>query len=140
MLLEEYYFLGKNAKLSPKWSGPHEIISLKGTHNVELLMNKKKKVIVSVDRIKPYCLPTTMVLPDEEEEVFTRTDQAPAQAPVLLQRPGKEETIHPTQPFTYEDKEVSPRPLIRKRGRPSKSRSPLDNPDATTTVSPRHNK
>jgi hypothetical protein len=57
VLLEEYYFLGKNVKLAPKWSGPHLIISLKGTHNVELLINEKKKVIVNVDRIKPYRIP-----------------------------------------------------------------------------------
>jgi hypothetical protein len=30
VLLEEYYFLGKNTKLAPKWSGPHVILSLKG--------------------------------------------------------------------------------------------------------------
>ena len=57
VLLEEYYFLGKNTKLAPKWSGPHPIVSLKGTHNVELLINEKKKVIVNVDRIKPYRIP-----------------------------------------------------------------------------------
>ena len=27
VLLEEYNFLGKNPKLSPKWSGPHIILS-----------------------------------------------------------------------------------------------------------------
>jgi hypothetical protein len=53
VLLEEYYSLGKNTKLAPKWSGPHVILSLKGIHNVELLIQNKKKVIVNVDRIKP---------------------------------------------------------------------------------------
>ena len=62
VLLEEYYFLGKNTKLSPKWSGPHEIVALKGTHNVELFTDKKKKMIVNVDRIKPY----TLAIPSEE--------------------------------------------------------------------------
>jgi hypothetical protein len=33
------------------------ILSLKGTHNVELLIQGKKKVIVNVDRIKPYQIP-----------------------------------------------------------------------------------
>ena len=61
VLLEEYYFLGKNTKLSPKWSGPHVILSLKGTHNVELLIQGKKKVIVNVDRIKPYQVPEAPV-------------------------------------------------------------------------------
>ena len=66
VLLEEYYFLGKNTKLSPKWSGPHEIVALKGTHNVELLTDKKKKVIGNMDRIKPYTLaiPRAVSKPD----------------------------------------------------------------------------
>jgi hypothetical protein len=46
VLLEEYNFLGENQKLSPKFSGPHIILSLKGTHNAEILMNNKCKVIV----------------------------------------------------------------------------------------------
>jgi hypothetical protein len=77
VLLEEYYFLGKNVKLAPKWSGPHLIISLKGTHNVELLVNEKKKVIVNVDRIKPYRIPeapTTTFRPWEERPQPTNGD------------------------------------------------------------------
>ncbi len=54
VLLEEYNFLGKNPKLSPKWSGPHIILSLKGTHNAEILMTNKRKVIVNIERLKPY--------------------------------------------------------------------------------------
>jgi transposase InsO family protein len=54
ILLEEYNFLGRNTKLCPKWSGPHTIINLKGTHCVELLLNNNRKTIVNVDRIKPY--------------------------------------------------------------------------------------
>ncbi len=50
VLLEEYYFLGKNAKLAPKWSGPHLILSLKGTHNVELLINDKKRSLSTCQR------------------------------------------------------------------------------------------
>ena len=68
VLLEEYYFLGKNTKLSPKWSGPHVILSLKGTHNVELLIQSKKKVIVNVDRIKPYQIPEVPTRPETEPE------------------------------------------------------------------------
>ena len=29
VLLDEHSFLGKNAKLAPKWSGPHRILKLK---------------------------------------------------------------------------------------------------------------
>jgi hypothetical protein len=54
VLLEEYNFLGRNTKLCPKWSGPHTIINLKGSHCVELLLQNNRKVIVNVERIKPY--------------------------------------------------------------------------------------
>ena len=54
VLLEEYNFLGRNQKLSPKFSGPHIILNLKGTHNAEILMKNKRKVIVNVQRLKPY--------------------------------------------------------------------------------------
>ncbi len=54
LLLEEYNFLGKNPKLLPKWSGPHIILSLKGTHNAEILMNNICKVLVNIERLKPY--------------------------------------------------------------------------------------
>ena len=56
VLLEEYNFLGRNTKLCPKWSGPHTIINLKGSHCVELLLQNSRKTIVNVDRIKPYFL------------------------------------------------------------------------------------
>ncbi len=46
--------MGRNQKLSPKFSGPHIIISLKGTHNAEIMMQNKRKVIVNVERLKPY--------------------------------------------------------------------------------------
>jgi hypothetical protein len=77
VLLEEYYFLGKNAKLAPKWSGPHLILSLKGTHSVELLINDKKKVIVNVDRIKPYRIPEASQQPEEESRIPATLRDAP---------------------------------------------------------------
>jgi hypothetical protein len=54
VLLDEYYFLNKNQKLAPKYSGPHIITKLKGDCNVELLLNNGKFAIVHVNRLKPY--------------------------------------------------------------------------------------
>ena len=133
VLLEEYYFLGKNAKLSPKWSGPHEIIALKGAHNVELLMNQKKKVIVSVDRIKPYCVPAAMITQDAE--VPGPLPQGPASPPTA-------ETTESTYPVPTipngEDEHFTT--VTRKRGRPKRSELPPENATAPTTTSPRQNK
>jgi hypothetical protein len=55
VLLEEYNFLLKNAKLCPKYSRPFEIIAKHGNHNVKLKMpGLQKHSIVNVSRIKPY--------------------------------------------------------------------------------------
>ncbi len=54
VLLDEHSFLNKNQKLCPKFSGPHIITRLKGPFDVELLLNTGRRVIVHVNRIKPF--------------------------------------------------------------------------------------
>ena len=54
VLLDEHYFLNRNPKLSPKYTGPHIILQLKGSTNAELLLNNGKKTIVHLNRLKPY--------------------------------------------------------------------------------------
>ena len=54
VLLNETYFLNKNVKLAPKWSGPHRIIGLKGPCNAELKLQNNKKLVVHTNRLKPY--------------------------------------------------------------------------------------
>jgi hypothetical protein len=54
VLLNEHSFLNKNQKLCPKFSGPHLITKLKGAVNVELLLDNGRRVVVHVNRIKPF--------------------------------------------------------------------------------------
>ena len=54
VLLNKTFFLNKNVKLAPKWSGPHRVISLKGPCNAELKLQNNKKLVVHTNRIKPY--------------------------------------------------------------------------------------
>jgi hypothetical protein len=54
VLLDEHYFLNKNKKISPKFTGPHLILKLKGDCNVELLLDNGKTTIVHVNRLKTY--------------------------------------------------------------------------------------
>ncbi len=54
VLLDEHYYLNRNQKISPKFTGPHLIIQLKVETNIELLLNNGKTTIVHVNRIKPY--------------------------------------------------------------------------------------
>ena len=54
VLLDEHSFLHKNQKLCPKFSGPHIITRLKGDVDVELLLDTGRRVVVHVNRIKPF--------------------------------------------------------------------------------------
>ena len=54
LLLSEHYFLHKNVNLAPKWLGPHSFTKLKGPCNVELLLANNKRLVVHVNRLKPY--------------------------------------------------------------------------------------
>jgi len=54
VLLDEHYYLNRNQKISPKFTGPHIITKIKGDCNVELLLDNGKNAIVHVNRLKPY--------------------------------------------------------------------------------------
>jgi hypothetical protein len=133
VLLEEYNFLGKNQKLSPKFSGPHIILSLKGTHNAEILMNNKRKVIVNVQRLKPYYSPPSPVsplvlleVPPEASPLASSLSVPPEQPPPPVTSSPSSDSEKPSEltlPLTLEP----PAPLLgapRRRGRPKGSRPP----------------
>ena len=102
VLLQEYNFLGRNTKLCPKWSGPHTVIALKGTHCVELLLQNNRKTIVNVERVKPY-----FSTHDEDEEENVTLTQL-------------EEPVPSLPPSSATNNETIP-PTPRKRGRPPKT-------------------
>jgi len=52
VLLDEHSFVGKNTKLSPKFSGPHLVKRIFGHNNVELLLDNGKLTTVHVNRLK----------------------------------------------------------------------------------------
>jgi hypothetical protein len=45
VLLDEFNFLGKNRKLSPKFSGPFKLLRLKGDSNAEIVVNNGRKMM-----------------------------------------------------------------------------------------------
>ncbi len=133
VLLEEYNFLGKNPKLSPKWSGPHIILSLKGTHNAEILMNNKRKVLVNIERLKPYLSQNLPNLPDiSEHEKALPKQSSPSEN--LFTSPEPPQTVSeqiPEQLNTYVFPSLPaqhPPPVKRRRGRPPGPRPPTPPP------------
>ena len=54
VLLEDRYFAGRNKKLSPRFTGPHRIIELKGeTDAIIKMLSSGRKTSVHVNRLKP---------------------------------------------------------------------------------------
>jgi len=54
ILLNEFNTLHKNRKLAPKFSGPHTITKLIHDTNVEIKLQNGRKLVVHINRIKPY--------------------------------------------------------------------------------------
>jgi hypothetical protein len=54
VLLDNFNFLGKNRKLAAKFSGPYKILRLKDGRNAELVVNNGRKIVVNVQRLRPF--------------------------------------------------------------------------------------
>jgi len=54
ILLNEFNTLHKNRKLAPKFSGPHTITKLIHNTNVEIKLQNGRRLVVHINRIKPY--------------------------------------------------------------------------------------
>jgi hypothetical protein len=148
VLLEEYNFLGRNTKLCPKWSGPHRIINLKGTHCVELLLLNNRKTIVNVDRIKPYFVNGN----DSSQGSTDPQNDASLDGAVSLHT--NDVTLSETTQLTETDEETTLRTqtsrhdpaidlsrsssassaLPKKRGRPPKTRAHFSSPPPPTAL------
>jgi transposase InsO family protein len=82
VLLEDNYFASRNAKLAPKFTGPHRILELKGECNVVLKMAQSgRKVTVHVDRIKPYHAPIQKESESDSDQLIPDPVPAPTVPP-----------------------------------------------------------
>lgn len=108
VLLQENYFLNKNAKLSEKYSGPFKIVQLKGTNNA-IIQVKKKKVCVNTNRLKPYHDSSNFV-------TFSKNFEKQGSDPDKSENEKQD-----TESENEDVKLKSPEKPKRKRGRPRKS-------------------
>ena len=78
VLLDERSFLHKNAKLAPKWSGPHKVVKLKGDNNVELKLKSGRHLLTHASRLKTYFVPLngskTALFSEPKPDMFTQQD------------------------------------------------------------------
>jgi len=154
VLLNEHSFLHKNAKLAPKWSGPHRIVKLKNDNNFELkLRNNNRKLIVHANRLKPYIVPNssnaTFVEIDKNlvgKSETTKTDFSVEKQDLTEKqdRISQNEDVFRFHEFSDASREVqqpqrtmSPAPpppavVKRGRGRPKKIISPPLNESSST--------
>ena len=91
VLHEDLYFAGQNAKLSPRFTGPHHIIELKGETDVVIkMLNSGRKTTVHVNRLKPYHVPPEDVQLDDAPQI-------PPPAPLPQLPPRNSQNLMPPQ-------------------------------------------
>ena len=73
--------VGKNAKLTPKFKGPYQIVRLKGPHNLEIKLNDQRTTtrVVNVAECKPY-FERQMKRPSYDENQFSGQSGQPESA------------------------------------------------------------
>ena len=122
VLIQENYFLNKNAKLSEKYDGPFKILQLKGTNNA-IIQIRNKKVCVNTNRLKPYHDSSNFKTFNDlqkqgsdwkESEKFENQNEPKTED--TQNEPRKEETQNSEIPK-------------RKRGRPRKSQPKIKEPE-----------
>lgn len=109
VLLNEFHFLHKNKKLAPKYSGPHLVSKLVHDTNVELTMQNGRKVIVHINRLKPY------ISRQVDDDVTT---------PHPIDLHNNDDDVTPILPVDAPTLHPSTLPPRRPRGRPKKLISP----------------
>ena len=105
VLLDEHSFLGKNAKLAPKWTGPHRILKLKHENNVEIKLKTGRSLITHVNRLKPYQVPL-----GETHEFKENILDSPA-SPNTAQQVSKSKTKIENEFEDYLDSQSEARPM-----------------------------
>jgi len=152
VLLDEHSFLHKNAKLAPKWTGPHKIARLKNDNNVELKLKNGRSLITHVNRLKHYQVPLSEMTSKEFVETTSKGQDQPSKE--LDKNSTKESEVQnlndqlarhehhlppPPPPITFEKREDAavvgnpstaepvfpddvPLAQLRRRGRPRKVR------------------
>jgi hypothetical protein len=146
VLLQETQFQGQNRKLAMNYSGPHRILKLVHENNAELLQANGKKLLVHVNRLKPYIVP-----PDKIDFKFPPIDWDLPVKPVkkevekkLLQTEVQDfPSSQPNQSYqedfgamiptpsniqTEGAHDEAPVPVKRGRGRPKKTLAPNAQP------------
>lgn len=107
VLLDEHYYINRNQKIAPKFTGPHLVIQMKGETNVELLLNNGKTTIVHVNRVKPYN--SRENLPQDFSKPEKGVGMPQVDDPECKQR---HKTLHTKFDTPIEDEEVTVTPQI----------------------------
>ena len=143
VLLDEHSFLHKNAKLAPKWTGPHRVVRLIHDNNVELKLQNGRKLVTHTNRLKPYFVPF-----QKENEFIEKPLQQDAKQQDVVQKPDAQASLPhkeeieerffaptfapPPLPEPVPVQETAPPPPVRRNS----SRVSVQTPLATTVNEP----
>ena len=120
VLLSDATSLHKNRKLSPKFSGPHTISRLIHDTNAEIIMaHNNRKVIVHLNRLKPYLYSLPEVSHSPAQEIDSTSVPVKPPVPPTPPRPARGLVDNAPAPVDHSDSEDFPHfnPLsVFKRG------------------------
>ena len=129
VLLQDNYFLDRNAKLAEKYSGPYKILQLRGLSNA-IIQVKNKKVCVSTNRLKMYHRNSKFETFDnnfQKQGGDCESEKSTTENFEYLDRPKFD---HPYQKTDKPGPTPAPtgtsQPEKRKRGRPRKQQPELE--------------
>ena len=117
VLLQQNYFLNKNAKLAEQYEGPFKILQLKGTNNA-IIQVRRRKICVNTNCLKPYHGSSSF-------ETFPKSFQKQGgELEIDSEKHSLEDQNEPETKESPENKENDnqgwEQPKKRKRGRPRK--------------------
>ena len=74
VILQDPYYINRNAKIAPRWTGPHRIEQLKGDCDVTLKLASGRKLTAHVNRLKPYHQKSEQEVVQDDQQVATEDD------------------------------------------------------------------
>ena len=135
VLLKSNNFAHKNRKLAEKYDGPYQIVKLKESNNVEIKINRKRNLIVHVNRLKPYHDSSKFKVLDDHTDISndsnsdknSESDKEDNWTKVTRKKTSKKTQSQPV-PREIEKKEIK-----KKVGRPKKVQKETETETETET-------
>ena len=86
VLLQDPYYINRNAKIAPRWTGPHRIEQPKGDCDISLKLASGRKLTAHVNRLKPFHQKSELEVVQDEQQ-STAEDKSNFETDDYIDRP-----------------------------------------------------